>query len=201
MKTNAKWITAPRDMGVAATTFRCDLTCKKAIKKATLCATSMGNYALFLNGERVGKGVLAPGWTSYKTRVLYQTYDITSLLREENRLEIGVGQGWAVGYIGHVNTNHCFAERTAAIAWLRIRYTDGTEEQIVTDDTWDVYTNEVTFTEIYHGETVDKTAPIEYIGKAVIDPTVKSKLVPQDGEWITEHERLSTLCEHFMIVI
>ncbi|MBQ2249722.1 MAG: alpha-L-rhamnosidase N-terminal domain-containing protein, partial [Clostridia bacterium] len=71
MKTNAKWITAPEDMGVAATTFRRELTCKKAIKKATLCASSMGNYALFLNGERVGKGVLTPGFTSYKTRVLY----------------------------------------------------------------------------------------------------------------------------------
>ena len=132
MNKNAKWITAPRDMGVAATTFRRELTCNKEIKKATLCVSSMGNYALFLNGERVGKGVLAPGWTSYKTRVLYQTYDLTSLLRAENRLEISVGQGWAVGYIGHVNTNHCFAERTAVVAWLHIRYADGTEEELVT---------------------------------------------------------------------
>ncbi|MBR7151839.1 MAG: family 78 glycoside hydrolase catalytic domain [Clostridia bacterium] len=193
MNKNAKWITAPRDMGVAATTFRRELTCNKEIKKATLCASAMGNYALFLNGERVGKGVLAPGWTSYKTRVLYQTYDLTSLLRAENRLEISVGQGWAVGYIGHVNTNHCFAERTAVVAWLHIRYADGTEEELVTDEAWDVYTNEVTFTEIYHGETVDKTAPIECIGKAMLDPTVKSKLVPQDGEWITEHERLAPI--------
>ena len=47
------------------------------------------------------------------------------------------------------------------------------------------------FSEIYHGETIDLTAPIKKIGDAVLDPTVKTKLVPQDGEWITEQERLA----------
>ena len=72
MKKNAIWITAPIDTGVAASTFKKQFTCPcdKAIKKATLSVSSIGNYAAFLNGERVGKGVLTPGWTSYRERVL-----------------------------------------------------------------------------------------------------------------------------------
>ncbi|MBQ9131953.1 MAG: family 78 glycoside hydrolase catalytic domain, partial [Clostridia bacterium] len=192
MKINAKWITAPRDMGAAATTFRYDYKPKKEIKRATLYASAMGLYAFYLNGRRVGKGIMAPGWTSYKNRVLYQTYDITSDLQASNCLEFGVGQGWAVGYVSYDRTNHFAADHTSFIAWMRVTYADGTGEEIVTDESWDVYTNCVLSTEIYHGETVDLTAPIEYLGKAV-PSDVKTKLVPQDGEWITEHERLAPI--------
>ena len=190
MKINAKWITAPRDMGAAATTFTYNYQPQKEIKKATVCASAMGLYAFYLNGNRVGKGVLTPGFTSYKNRVLYQTYDITADLKENNSLEFGVGQGWAVGYIGYDGTNNYFADHTSFIAWINITYKDGTKEEIITDESWDVYTNRVTSTEIYHGETVDLTAPIDYVGKAVASE-VKAKLAPQDGEWITEHERLA----------
>ena len=179
-------------MGAAATTFRYDYQPKKEIKKATLYASAMGLYAFYLNGERVGKGIMTPGWTSYKKRTLYQAYDITADLREQNRLEFGVGQGWAVGYVSYDRTNHFVADHTSLIAWLTVIYADGTREEIVTDESWDVYTNCVLSTEIYHGETVDLTAPIEYLGKAVASE-VEAKLVPQDGEWITEHERLAPI--------
>ena len=42
MLTNAKWITAPRDMGTAATTFSFSYSPKKEIKKATLYASAIG---------------------------------------------------------------------------------------------------------------------------------------------------------------
>ena len=133
MKHTAKWITSPRDAGDAAVTYRRLFSPKKEIKKATLSASAIGVYALYLNGARVGKGVLAPGWTSYKKRVQYQTYDLTALLTAHNTLEIGVGQGWAVGYIGHDDTNHCFFDRTSVIAWLDVVYADGERESLVTE--------------------------------------------------------------------
>ena len=192
MKQNAIWITAPVDMGVAATTFQKQFTLQagKAVKKATLCVSAMGIYATHLNGKRVDRGVLAPGWTSYKERIQYATLDVTDELQAENTLSIGVGQGWAVGYIGYSNERHFFADHTSVIAWLDITYTDGTKCCIATDESWQVYTNEVTMTEIYHGETVDKTAEIKCLGNAVRSD-VKSRLVPQVGENITEQERLA----------
>lgn len=190
MKKNARWITSPRDAGAAVFTYQKSFSPIKPIKKATLFASAIGVYALYLNGSRVGKGVLAPGWTAYQKRVQYQTYDITDLLQKENTIELGVGQGWAVGYFGFEHTNHNYSDRTAVIAWLDVTYADGEKIRLVTDESWDVYTSEVLFSEIYHGETVDKTVTPELIGKA-ITYDFKTKLVAQVGEWITEQERLA----------
>ena len=187
---NAKWITSPRDAGAGAYTYRKNFSPAKKVKSATLYASAMGIYVPYVNGARVGKGVLAPGWTSYQSRVQYQEYDVTLLLQAENRLEFGVGQGWAVGYIGYEKENHYYADRASLVASLHVTYEDGTEETVATDESWEVYTSPVTFSEIYHGETVDMTAPIELVGNAVLSD-VKTQLIPQVGEWITEHERLA----------
>ena len=188
----AEWIMAPQDTGSAVVTFRRDFFTKKQIVMAEISVSSMGVYALFINGARVGKGVLTPGWTSYRNRVQYQTYDIAPLLTGNDRIEIGVGVGWAVGYIGLPTTNHYFADRPSVIADLTLRYSDGTTEQISTDTDWKVYTSQVLFSELYHGEIVDLTTPIKPIGKAAL-ATVKTKLIPQIGEWITEQERLAPI--------
>jgi len=190
MKMNAKWVTFPGEPSAAAFTFKKEFKANKKIKKATVAASALGIYALYIDGARVGKGVLTPGWTSYHNRIQYQTYDITDLLTGDNSIELGLGQGWAVGYIGHVDTNHCYAEKASVIAQIDVTYEDGSKETISTDETWDVFTSRVLSSEIYHGETVDLTAPIKCIGKAE-SSTVKGKLVPQVGEWITEQERLT----------
>lgn len=192
MNTNAKWITSPVDFKDAACTFRKEVQVKSKIKKAILMVSAIGIYVPYINGERVGENVLAPGWTNYHSRVQYQTYDVTDILTENNTLEFSVGQGWAVGYIGFKSLHNVFADHTSLITELDISYSDGGSEIIITDTTWDVYSSEVTFSEIYHGETVNKTAPIEYIGKAILSE-VGAKLIPQVGEFIMEHERLAPI--------
>ncbi len=192
MKMIANWIKSPVDGGVSALEFRRDVKLVKPLKRATVMATAMGIYAFYLNESRVGEGVLTPGWTSYRHRVQYQTYDITSLLQEENRFSFGVGQGWAVGCIGYARTNHFYADHTSLAVHILLEYTDGSREQILTDDAWAVYTTPVTSSEIYHGETVDHTAPITYLGQAEED-TVKTKLLPQIGEWVREQEAIAPI--------
>ena len=138
MKKDAIWIASPVDTGAAACTFQKTFTADTPVKKATLCATAMGTYVPMVNGQRVGKNVLAPGWTAYKERVQYQTYDVTSLLTAENTLSISVGQGWAISAIGFVSNSHYFADQLSAIAWLDIVYTDGTKQCVATGTDWEV---------------------------------------------------------------
>lgn len=190
MINNAKWITSPIDTGAATSTFKKAFAASGEVNKATLYATAMGIYVPYINGKRVGKNVLAPGWTGYKNRIQYQSYDVTALIKNENMIEIGLGQGWAVGCIGFDVCNHYFADHTSVIALLDISYKDGSNEKIITDTTWEVYTGEVTFSEIYHGETVDKAADIKLIGDAVLSD-VRTLLIPQIGEDIIEAERFS----------
>lgn len=192
MNTNAKWITSPRDAGTAVYTYVKDFCTAKRPVRATLCVSAMGIYVPYVNGRRAGDSVLNPGWTSYKSRVQYQTYDVTELTECCNRIEIGLGQGWAVGYIGNHHTHHFSADYTSLIASLELEYGDGTTETLVSDESWQVYTSHTLFSEIYYGETIDMTAPIEYVGNAVLSD-VKSELVPQVGELIKEQERLAPI--------
>ena len=189
---NAKWITSPVDAGAAAYTFRRDFALKGEVVKATLYASAMGIYVPMLNGRRVGDEILSPGWTSYKKRIQYQTYDVTDMLKEGNVLEIGLGQGWAVGHIGFYSQNHYSADYTSLIAAVELEYADGSREQILSDESFQVYTSEVTYSEMYYGETVDKTAPISLVGNAVLSP-LETELVPQISEPVREQERLSAV--------
>lgn len=188
---NAKWISAPCASTGMAFHFRRDVSLKKQIKKATLEVSSVGNYAAYINGNRIGKDVLTPGWTSYRHRIQYRSYDVTDVLQSENRIEIGVGNAWAAGRIGCGHDRKGFySDHTSLIASLSVTYADGSIEVNATDTDWEVYTSEVLFTDIYDGEWVDKTAPITCLGNAVLSD-VKTMLVPCVGELITEQERLA----------
>ena len=81
MLKNAKWIKSPVDMVMATAEFRKSFSIKNKVKSATLYASAAGLYCPKLNGERITDAVLMPGLTSYKTRVLYQEYDVTELCR------------------------------------------------------------------------------------------------------------------------
>lgn len=189
----AKWITSPSDSGQAVYTFEKSFFVDKNIVSATLYASAMGVYVPYVNGKRVGKSVLMPGYTSYTSRIQYQIYDVTNMLEKENRISIGLGLGWAVGEFGFWRIKNFFADHTSLIAALSVKYEDESEEYILTDETWQVYTSVVTFAEIYHGETVDKTASIKLVGNAVLSDGINGKLVEQDGEWIIEQERLAPI--------
>ena len=111
MKISANWIKSPVDVGAATVTFCRSFHPSKAVKRATLYATALGVYVPCINGIRVGKNVLAPGWTSYLNRIQYQSYDVTALLSEDTRISIGVGPGWAVGDIGFQKNKHSNPKR------------------------------------------------------------------------------------------
>jgi alpha-L-rhamnosidase len=92
----ASWIGLSTGPGSAPSPYlRKDLTLERAVKRARLYATALGVYELHLNGERVGDSYFAPGWTDYRKRLQYQTYDVTELVREgENALIAVLGDGW-----------------------------------------------------------------------------------------------------------
>ena len=193
MNQNAKWIKSPIDTGAASVTFRRKLALRGEALSAKLCVTAVGVYKAELNGERVGTDVLAPGITGYRHRVQYETHDVTALMKKNITLDISVGAGWAVGFYGYKGKDKSYADQVAALASLHIVYTDGTEEDIVTDECFEVFTNEVTFTDLYNGETVDKTVTPQRLGFAVLSE-VAFPAVPRVGERIVENERLRPHC-------
>lgn len=156
----------------------------KAIKSARLYASACGVYEAKINGKKVGDIFMAPGWTSYHHRMLYQTYDITNLLRADNRIEVALGNGWYKGELGFNPMPNTYGDRTALMAMIRIEYEDGDTIFIGTDDSWQVETNEIVYSEIYHGEVQDFTRDKTSVGKAVsiTDDVNIGELTAQESE-------------------
>lgn len=60
-----------------------------------LHVNSLGYHEVYINGVRVGNGVLAPAVSQFDKRSLINTYDISSYLKmEKNELIIWLGSGW-----------------------------------------------------------------------------------------------------------
>lgn len=145
--------------------FRKAFRSGKPVAKARLYVTAMGIYELELNGQKVGSQWFAPGFTSYKTNLQYQTYDVTRQLSEYNTLVATVAGGWAVGSFVFTRVNRVTADRQALLAELRITYTDGSEEVIGTDSSWQVTEDgSVRMADWYDGETYDATVDMDRAG-------------------------------------
>ena len=128
----------------------------KPIKQARLYATALGIYEPYLNGKRVGDHVFAPGWTEYRKRVHYQTYDVTRLLRRgENALGMILADGWYAGYVG-LTGRGVYGNLPLALCQLRIDYTDGTSETVATDTSWrGAVAGPIVRADLLMGETYD----------------------------------------------
>jgi alpha-L-rhamnosidase len=182
----AKWICAPIDTGSAAVVFKKEFSASD-VCRAVIKVSGLGTYEARINDEKIGRQVLTPGWTSYDHRVQYQTVDITEQIKENNTIAIGVGPGWAVGCMNYHHENKLYTDRVCAVAEVELTYEDGRVEYICTDESWDACSSEVTFSDIYDGETVDKTAEEICYGKAVV--AEKSfNLIEQVGADIVEND-------------
>ena len=132
------------------------------IRKARLYVSALGLYEFYINGQRIGRDYLSPGWTDYNKRVYYQTYDVTDDLQTGgNVLGSILSYGWYAGYIGYALLNHLtkvkgfYGDVPALIAQLKIEYDDGTSMTFVTDETWKANYGPIIESDILEGETYD----------------------------------------------
>ena len=127
-----------------------------AIASARLYVTAKGLYEVYINGQRVGRDYMAPGWTPYDTRIETLTYDVTGLVRRgENAIGAILGEGWYAGRL--MRRDQRFPEfRPYLLLQLEITGEDGRRTTIVTDESWKA-TNDgpLRFSGIYDGEVYD----------------------------------------------
>jgi alpha-L-rhamnosidase len=126
---------------------------------ARLYATALGVYEAFVNGERAGTGVLAPGSTSYDRTLYAQASDVTVAVRQgANRLAIVLSDGWYRGQVGAFRLPAGWGTVLGARAELHLRYRDGSRQVIRTDETWTSTRSHITRADLMDGQTVDFTA-------------------------------------------
>ena len=133
-----------------------NFTSTKKVKDARIYVSGLGLYEAYLNGEKIGEDLLDPFCNDYSKQIQYQTYDVTSVLGEENVLEIMTGNGWYKGRLGYEGDFEYYGNRFWAIAELHITYEDGTTEVITTDESWQYRGSDIEMSDIYDGECYNR---------------------------------------------
>ncbi|WP_409340613.1 family 78 glycoside hydrolase catalytic domain [Paenibacillus sp. MBLB4367] len=154
----AEWIGAPAGSWGAESCplLRRAFRVNSPVKRARIYATGLGLYEMHLNGRRVGDSYFTPGWTSYKHRLQYQTYDVTEqMVIGDNALGAVLGNGWYKGKLTGQHKPNVYGERTAFLMQLHLEYENGAEEVIVTDSGWKTAESPILMSELYEGETYD----------------------------------------------
>lgn len=144
---------------VSAPMLRRSLSVGKTIKQARLYATSKGIYQFYINGKPVGDGFYNPGWTDYRFRIMYNTYDVTSLLHSgTNGLGVLLGNGWYSDMMGWTGSDwqDQYGLQQKSLAMLKIDYEDGTTEYVATDGSWKCFDGgPIVANSLYNGEDYD----------------------------------------------
>jgi alpha-L-rhamnosidase len=126
-----------------------------APERARLYITALGLYDAFVNGQRVGDEWLTPGWTDYNTRVQYQTYDVTDLLREgANVLGVRLGDGWYTGNVGGLGRVR-YGDEPALMCQLEVQLPSGQQVVVGTDEGWLARESGTWLNDLQTGERTD----------------------------------------------
>jgi len=101
--------------------------------------------------------VLSPGWTVYRERLRYYTYDVTSHLVEgANAIGAWLGDGWYRGRLGwRGGFRNLFGDDLSFLAQLELVYADGSTDVVATDTSWRAAPGPILSSSLYDGETYD----------------------------------------------
>ena len=138
--------------------FRRCFQVTKPVARAIVCVSGLGQYELRLNGTPVSTAVLNPGWTDYHKTVLYNTFDVTSLLRSgANMLGLMLGNGMynVEKYAGRYTKRVGTFGQPKLILQLRIVFNDGSEAFVVSDSSWSTRPGPIVLSQTYGGEDYD----------------------------------------------
>ena len=197
----AKWITGNYAVNgkerYPVDCFRKCFSVDKPVKKARLYSTACGLYEARLGGCRVGKFVMAPGYTDYRKRIQYQTYDVTGMLEQgENTLTVQLADGWYRGSCGAWGIKNQYGKETKLLMQLEIIYADDSSDTICSNETWD-WSNDgpIRFADNKDGEIVDARMAPSYSGKAKetrrnVIPSASNNVPVAEHE--TFHPKIST---------
>ncbi len=138
--------------------FRKEFVTSNPVTRAFVFVSGLGHFDLFLNNKKVGDHFLDPGWTRYDKSALYVTFDVTDcILSGKNVLGVMLGNGFY-----NIPRERFYKQLVSYGApkmklMLRLEYSDGTSQEVVSDASWRATESPITFSSIYGGEDYDAT--------------------------------------------
>jgi alpha-L-rhamnosidase len=159
-----------KEMPPPAPMLRKNFMISKEVVSARAYVSGLGYFELYVNGKKVSKDVLVPNQTNYgkraglennmisildnfrEYRIMYLSYDIKQLLKEgENVIGAILGNGF-------YNAPSRWTESYGTprfLGQIYLAFSDGTEQVILTDQSWKVSKSPIVMDLIYDGEFYD----------------------------------------------
>ena len=137
---------------------------KKTLASARLYTTARGIYEYEVNGKRMADDWFNPGSSDYRYRILYNTYDITPLLKKGwNAIGAQLGAGWYSDFTGYATAwQDQFGTELSLLAKIVLTYEDGSQEMIVSDGSWKAFNGgPVTSDSFQNGEDYDARREVD----------------------------------------
>ena len=187
--------------------FRREFTLDDGLRSARLYVSAHGLAEFEINGVRVGRDALMPGWSSYGNRLRYAAYDVSEHLQPgQNAIGAWTGDGWYRGRIGFEGgTWDIYGDRIGVLAQLEV-VTDGRERvTVATDSGWTASTGPILSSGIYDGETYDaRLAPAGWSSPnfrrkwspVAVRETDLSILAAHDGQLVRSDDALDVVAIH-----
>jgi alpha-L-rhamnosidase len=160
----------PQDLPPPAPLLRKSFSVSKDVASARAYVTGLGFFELYVNGKKVSEDVMVPNVTAYakrpglernyislpdnfkEYRVMYLCYDIKDMLkRGDNAVGAILGNGF---YNAPISWTHSYGS-PRFLGQLHITYTDGTEEIIVSDQSWKASKSAIVWDLVFDGEHYD----------------------------------------------
>lgn len=166
----AQWISDQRQLPLKDEDFykethnpllRKEINLKKEVRSARLYIAGLGYSIAYLNGQRVGDHMLDMPWTQFARQVMYNTFDVTPMLRKgKNSIGVMLGNGWynpmPISLFQRFNFRDALTVGKPCLkAQLRITFTDGSTETILTDESWKAGEGPILKNSVYLGELYD----------------------------------------------
>src|SRR5690606_20956148 len=181
--------------------FRKNLETPKKVVSSIGYISGLGHYELLLNGQPVDSAVLQPGWTKYDKEAYYVVYDLTEHWHKgKNTIGVMLGNGFY--YIPPISGR--FQKHKVAFGLPKMKmkivnkYADGTQETIVSDESWKVHRSPITFSSMYGGEDYDEQVLPTSWSAPDFDDTAWDSVLIVDGPPLRAQEAEPVrIMEHF----
>lgn len=150
----ARWIAARSSSETLR--LRREFTIKPGLVRALAHVSGLGHYELTINGRKASEDLFSPGWTKYDKTCLYDTRDVTSLVREgSNAIALLLAGGMYNIKGGRYTKFKGSFGPLKAILQLHLDYADNTTEVIGTDEQWATSPGPIKFSCVFGGEDYD----------------------------------------------
>lgn len=136
--------------------LRKDFVAEKQVTEAMAYVCGLGHYEFSLNGKKVGDSEFTPLWSDYEKTVYYNVYDVTPFLkRGDNAIGVILGNGFYNVQGGRYRKLQISFGAPTLFLKLVMKYSDGTQQEVLSGSDWKYSLSPLTFNCIYGGEDYD----------------------------------------------